>query len=101
LGLFIISQASSISGLFFATAPIGMGFGLLFVNTNAWFLSRVPAHKRGKASGVLTSSFFLGQFASPILFEPIVSAYGIQMLFLMVSVLSVVVAMGLLIKSKI
>jgi len=101
LGLFIISGASSIAGLFFATAPIGMGFGLLFVNTNAWFLSRVPAHKRGKASGVLTSSFFLGQFASPILFEPIVSAYGIQTLFLMVSILSVVVAMGLLIKSKI
>jgi len=100
LGLFIISQASSIAGLYFATAPIGMGFGLLFVNTNAWFLSRVPAHKRGKASGVLTSSFFLGQFASPILFEPIVSAYGIQMLFLMVSLLSVFVAMILFFKSK-
>ena len=100
LGLFIISGASSIAGLFFATAPIGMGFGLLFVNTNAWFLSRVPAHKRGRASGVLTSSFFLGQFASPILFEPIVSAYGIQMLFLMVSVLSIVVSIGLFVKSK-
>jgi len=99
LGLFIISQASSISGLYFATAPMGMGFGLLFVNTNAWFLSRVPAHKRGRASGVLTSSFFLGQFASPILFEPIVSNYGIQMLFLIVSVLSIIIAVGLFVKS--
>jgi len=92
LGLCIISQASSISELFFATAPIGMGFGLLLVNTNAWFLSRVPAHKRGKASGILTSSFFLGQFASPILFQPIVWAYGIQRLFLMVSCLAVLIA---------
>lgn len=100
VGLFIISQASSIAGLFFAIVPIGMGFGLLFVNTNAWFLSRVPAHKRGKASGVLTSSFFLGQFASPILFEPIVSAYGIQSLFLIVSVLSIAIALVLLIRSK-
>jgi len=100
LGLFIISQATSIAGVFFATAPMGMGFGLLFVNTNAWFLSRVPAHKRGRASGVLTSSFFLGQFASPILFEPIVSTYDIQTLFFMVSVLSVCVSVVLFIKSK-
>ena len=99
-GLFIISQATSIAGLFFATAPIGMGFGLLFVNTNSWFLSLVPAHKRGKASGVLTSSLFLGQFASPIIFEPIVSRYGIQTLFLIVSIVAISVAIVLLIKSK-
>ena len=99
-GLFIISQATSIAGLFFATAPIGMGFGLLFVNTNSWFLSLVPAHKRGKAAGVLTSSLFLGQFSSPILFEPIVSRYGIQTLFLIVSIVAISVSIVLLIKSK-
>jgi len=98
-GLFIISQASSITGLFFATAPIGMGFGLLFVNTNSWFLSLVPSHKRGKASGVLTSSLFLGQFASPLLFQPIVSAYGIQGLFLIISGVSGLIAVVLFLKS--
>ena len=100
LGLFIISQANSITGLYFATAPLGMGFGLLLVNTNSWFLSLVPAHKRGKASGVLTSSFFLGQFASPILFEPIVSAYGIQGLFFIISGVSVLVALVLFLKTR-
>lgn len=91
-GLFLISQAHNIAFLFLATAPIGMGFGLLLVNTNAWFLSLVPAHKRGKASGILTSSFFLGQFSSPILFEPIVSMFGIQGLFLGVAVFSFLIA---------
>lgn len=100
-GLFLISQASSIAFLFLATAPIGMGFGLLLVNTNSWFLSLVPAHKRGKASGVLTSSLFLGQFSSPILFEPIVSAYGIQGLFLGVAVFSLLLSVGLFFKSRI
>jgi len=100
LGLYIISQATSIAGLFFATAPIGMGFGLLFVNTNAWFLSLVPAHKRGKAAGILTSSFFLGQFSSPILFEPIVSTYGIQTLFLIVSAVAITVSGVLYIKAR-
>lgn len=100
LGLFIISQASSIANLYFATMPLGMAFGLLLVNTNAWFLSKVPPSKRGKASGILTSSFFLGQFASPLLFEPIVVVYGIQGLFLIISVVSVLVSSLLFIRSR-
>lgn len=99
-GLFFISQASSIGQLFFATTPIGMAFGLLLVNTNAWFLSKVPPSKRGKASGLLTSSFFLGQFSSPLLFEPIVTKYGIQGLFLIISVVSVLISVLLFIRSK-
>lgn len=100
LGLFIISQASSIANLYFATMPLGMAFGLLLVNTNAWFLSKVPPSKRGKASGILTSSFFLGQFASPLLFEPIVVVYGIQGLFLIISVVSVLASSLLFIRSR-
>lgn len=99
-GLFFISQATNIAGLFWATTPIGMAFGLLLVNTNAWFLSQVPPSKRGKASGLLTSSFFLGQFASPLLFEPVVAAYGIQGLFLLVSGVSMLVALVLFVKSR-
>ena len=99
-GLLFISQASNIGELFFAITPIGMAFGLLLVNTNAWFLSKVPPRKRGKASGLLTSSFFLGQFSSPLLFEPIVARYGIQGLFLIISVVSVLVAIVLFIKSR-
>lgn len=98
-GLFIVSQADSIAHLFFATAPLGMAFGLLLVNTNAWFLSKVPPHKRGKASGMLTSSFFLGQFSSPLLFEPIVLAYGIQGLFFIISLVAFCTAILLFIKS--
>lgn len=100
-GLFLIYYAHSIHELFYATAFIGMAFGMLFVNTNSWFLASVPASKRGRASGLLASSFFLGQFASPLLFEPIVSAYGIQKLFLFVSIVSFTVALVLFIKSKI
>jgi len=85
IGLFIISQADDISQLFYSTIFIGMGFGLIFVNTNSWFLSRVAPQKRGKASGILASSFFIGQFSSPLIFEPIVNIYGIQGLFFIIS----------------
>ena len=101
LGLYLISRAGAIHEFFYATALIGMAFGMLFVNTNSWFLSVVPATKRGRAAGLLTSSFFLGQFASPLLFEPIVIAYDIQTLFLFVSIISASVAVLLFFKTRI
>ena len=99
IGLFIISYASSIGELLYSTLFTGVAFGLLLVNTNAWFLSKVPANKRGKASGILTSSFFFGQFSSPLIFEPIVTHYGIQQLFFMIGILSVVTAVVLFLYS--
>ena len=92
-GLFIISQVRTIPQLYLSTLFIGSGFGLIFVNTNAWFLAVVPPHKRGKASGMLASSFFLGQFASPLVFQPIVAAFGIQGLFLIVSIVSLMISL--------
>ncbi len=100
LGLLILSQAHNITQLYYCTVFIGMAFGLLLVNTNAWFLSKVHASKRGKASGILTSSFFLGQFSSPLLFQPIVQLYGIQMLFLLVGILSSIISLSLFIKTR-
>lgn len=100
LGLYLFSRAGSITELFWATAPTGMAFGLLLVNTNAWFLSQVPPSKRGRASGLLTSSFFLGQFASPLLFQPIVAHYGIQGLFLLISGVAVFISVVLFVKSR-
>jgi MFS family permease len=101
IGLFIISQANSIAQLFYSTVFIGAGFGLILVNTNSWFLAKVPAHKRGKASGVLASSFFLGQFSSPLILQPIVEHYEIQGLFLIVSVIAIVISMTLLVHHKV
>jgi len=100
VGLFIISQVETLPELFLSTLFIGAGFGLIFVNTNSWFLSVVPPHKRGKASGLLASSFFLGQFSSPLIFEPVVQAYGIQGLFLIVSLFSLLVSALLYVRGK-
>jgi MFS family permease len=95
IGVFIISQANCVNHLFYSTIFLGLAFGNLFVNTNAWFLSQVPPSKRGIASGIFTSSLFLGQFCSPLLFEPIVTTYGIQGLFFIISMVSLLVAIVL------
>lgn len=99
IGLYLISNAQNITTLFFAAAPMGMAFGLMLVNTNAWFLSKVSHSQRAKASGILTSSLFLGQFTSPLLFEPIVAHYGIEELFFIISLVTIVLSATLLLKS--
>jgi MFS family permease len=86
-GLLIISHATSILELYASTLFMGMGFGLMFVNLNAWLLSKVEVNNRGKASGMLTSAIFLGQFFSPILFQPIIEMIGIQGLFMSIAIL--------------
>ena len=85
VGLFIISQAKNYSELFGATIFLGAGFGLILVNVNMWLLSLAHASKRGAAIGLLTSSFYFGQFLSPIIFQPIVNMVGIRGLFFSVS----------------
>ncbi len=100
LGLAIVSQAQSIAQLYFSVLFMGIGFGLMMTNVSAWFQATVRPKERGRASGILASSFFLGQFSSPLLFEPIVMLIGIQGLFLAVSMASFVVALAIKFLSK-
>jgi MFS family permease len=98
-GLLVMSLVTAPHQLFFASAFMGVGFGLVMVNINAWLLSRVPAHRRGRAVGVLTMSFFLGQFFSPIVFQPFVAFAGIQGLFLAIACVSFITAGVLYVKT--
>lgn len=68
---------------FFITAPMmGFGGGLIMTCVTVWMLSLVSLKKRVKSSGYLTSSFFMGQFFSPIITMPIVSIFGVQKFFI-------------------
>lgn len=68
--------------LFFFTSPIlGFGGGLLMTNITAWMLHLAHESKRVKSSGYLTSSLFMGQFFSPIVFHPAVEYFGVQHFF--------------------
>lgn len=88
IGLTVISIGFILIGLvqdvhlFFATAPImGFGGGMLMTNVMAWMLSRTHHKHRVKSSGYMTSSLFLGQFFSPIVFHPFVDYFGVQHFF--------------------
>ena len=89
IGMSIVSIGFVLIGVvddvnyFFLTSPImGFGGGILMTNISAWMLSLVNHTKRVKASGYLTSSLFLGQFFSPIVFHAPVLAFGVQHFFI-------------------
>jgi MFS family permease len=62
-----------IAGAFVA----GIGVGLFFPNSHLAVLALAPPAVRGRVIGGLTTSIFLGQFASPVLVQPLVAARGI------------------------
>jgi MFS family permease len=65
--------AAVVAGAFVA----GIGVGLFFPASNIAVLGLAPPAVRGRIIGGLTTAIFLGQFASPILVEPVVAATGI------------------------
>lgn len=86
LGFLLIGNVNDVH-LFFFTSPIlGFGGGVLMTNITAWMLHRSHAAKRVKSSGYLTSSLFMGQFFSPILFHPAVDYFGVQHFFVVTGV---------------
>ncbi len=99
VGFVLISLVNDVR-FFFLTSPImGFGGGILMTNVMAWMLSKSHHSKRVKSSGYITSAIFLGQFASPLVFHPVVAAFGIQGFFAVVGTgLLVVVAVAMLCK---
>jgi len=99
VGFILISLVEDVR-FFFLTSPImGFGGGVLMTNVMAWMLSKSHHSKRVKSSGYITSAIFLGQFASPLVFHPVVASFGIQGFFAVVGVgLLGVVAIAMLFK---
>jgi MFS family permease len=81
-GFIFISIVENIYLFFISAAILGLGGGLMMTNINGWMLSLANHSKRVKSSGYLTSSFFMGQFFSPILTMPFVSYFGVQKTFM-------------------
>jgi MFS family permease len=91
LGYGVIAQASTYAWVVLGLAAAGLGLGLLIPNVNVWVNAIAPPSHRGSAVGGLTTCLFLGQFASPILTQPLIQPLGIARTYGVVAV-----ALGLL-----
>ncbi len=81
----LIGSGYSIIGLFHIYALVfvglaiaGMGVGLLMPNLNLWIATEVSEAARGRALGGSTTFFFLGQFLSPLVTQPVSQTVGLS-----------------------
>jgi MFS family permease len=77
VGYFVISVSPTYAMVLAGLAVAGAGLGLLMPNMNVCLTSVTPISLRGRVLGGLTTAFFLGQFISPILSQPLSSVVGL------------------------
>jgi MFS family permease len=77
VGYVVIGQASRYGLVLVGLAIAGLGLGLFTPNMTVSLTSSTPAALRGRILGGLTTSFFLGQFVSPLVSQPLSQRIGL------------------------
>lgn len=91
---YLIVAASAVYAIVIVGLFIGgIGIGLFPVSSSGWLAALAPAEVRGKAVGGLTSMFFLGQFFSPIISQPLVSSIGFSATFVVTGAAALLIAL--------
>jgi MFS family permease len=81
----LVAMAHSYLLVLFAMMFAGLGMGMMIPNTNIWVMKIAPPEIRGKEIGKLTTFWFFGQFLSPIVLFPLISALSLSGTFLVAS----------------
>ena len=70
-GYSIIALSGSYAGVISGLVLNGLGFGLFMPNNNLVLLNLAPEDFRGRILGGVSTFTFIGQFLSPVVFEPL------------------------------
>jgi MFS family permease len=100
LGYLAISFATSYAWVFPGLLLAGLGSGLIMPNSNLCLVTMASPKVRGRVLGLLTTFIFLGQFASPLLFQPIINVSSIRGGFYYLSIALIVLAIIALIRNR-
>ena len=94
VGYGLISMANGYGIVLLGLASTGFGLGLLLPNMNLCLTSITPDVLRGRALGGFTTCFFLGQFISPLLSQPLSQQVGLGTAYGLAGVLLMALALG-------
>lgn len=95
VGMGIIAFAPNALFAALGVAVMGLGMGPSMPNYTTYWMATVPPALRGRAAGTLTSAFFGGQFASPLVTAPLVGIFGLNGAFEALAVFMVLLGAGL------
>jgi MFS family permease len=93
LSFLLLSSVTSYAGVLVALAVSGICMGTIMPNFAAAAMLLAPPNLRGRISGLLVSSIFAGQFLSPIVSQPLITASGFDGAYAMVG--AVVLVLGI------
>ena len=99
-GLLCQASATSWEWVLLGSVLAGIGMGPSMPNYTTWFMGRVPESQRGRASGLLTTAFFLGQFVSPLVSAPLVAGFGLSGAFGVLGLVLILLGLGLVVLAR-
>lgn len=94
IGYLLLSRADSLTGVAVALVAFGIGMGPMYANSSTWLMAITPARMRARVIGGLTMAIYTGQFASPLLSQPVVRSMGLQESFAAIAALLAAMAMA-------
>ncbi|MEO8529584.1 MAG: MFS transporter [Deltaproteobacteria bacterium] len=94
-GLTVVGLSHSVGLVALGAVLAGLGLGPSMPNFTTYFNSFVPPSQRGRAAGLLTTAFFAGQFASPLVSAPLVAWLGLNGAFVAMGMVFAAIAAGL------
>jgi MFS family permease len=100
VGFFTLTVHPGMPAYLAGAAWIGAGYALVSPTFVSLALDLLPRSWQGFGGGILTASVFIGQFCSPLLTTPVISALGYSALFrgaavfLTLIVIAILVVMG-------
>ncbi len=94
-GLILMAKAHTLLILIIGIIPTGLGSGFVIPALLNWTLSRLSLQHRARGVGAWYGTFFLGQFASPLVILAMAAAVGgLPAAFIAMSVVCVASALG-------
>jgi MFS family permease len=100
LGYMAVSFATSYAWVYPGLLLAGLGSGLIMPNSNLCLVTLASPKVRGRVLGLLTTFIFLGQFASPLMFQPIINLSSIRGGFHYLSIALIVFSIIALIRNR-
>ena len=82
LGFAVIAGARILPVAMLGTVVTGLGLGLIVPNQTVWLMAHVPEEARGRASGLMTTLLFAGQFVSPLVSGALLTRMELHTVFL-------------------
>ncbi|WP_274427315.1 MFS transporter [Chelativorans sp. YIM 93263] len=80
-GFTIVALANTSTAVIPGAVIVGGGLGLIMPNLGSAAMGLAAENNRGRVAGMLTACIFVGQFASPLISQPLIDQGGYPMAF--------------------